>query len=193
MRQVKPRRSDSKALHVEILKAAAPFIKLHGASAPVDQIMKAAGLTSGALYSHFKNKEDLCIQVMCSALDEKIDEYRVRLGERGRAGLEMLIDGYLSAPHVDAVADGCPFASLGADMAKASPRAKRLYQARVEATIDVIAGALDTGSPQQRHAKAQYMLAAMVGAVTLARAMADRDAIAALLSQVRASVRRELD
>jgi len=48
-----------KGLRDEIPKATARFLKRHGTDAPVDEIMKAAGLTSGALYSHFQEKETL--------------------------------------------------------------------------------------------------------------------------------------
>jgi TetR/AcrR family transcriptional repressor of nem operon len=193
MGQGKPKRSDAKALHVEILKAVAPFVKEHGINAPVDQILKAAGLTSGALYSHFKNKEDLCNQVICSALDASLDRYRAILNERGRAGLMFIIDEYLSGPHVGAVAEGCPFAAFGADMAKAKASTKRLYQLRIQDLVGIFAEALGVGSEQQRRAKAQHMLAAMLGALTFARSMDDPDVVGEFLSQVRSSILRELD
>jgi AcrR family transcriptional regulator len=72
----------------EILEAVAPFLRRHGTEgAPVDALMKAAGLTSGALYSQFKNKDDLCSQAICSALDAMLAAYgsiRAR-ARKGRA------------------------------------------------------------------------------------------------------------
>ena len=48
-----------KGLREEIPKAAARFLKRHRTDAPVDEIIKAAGLTSGALYSHLQEKGTL--------------------------------------------------------------------------------------------------------------------------------------
>src|SRR5262249_61121475 len=97
MGQMKTAKGASKTLHQEILRAAAPFLKRHGTDAPVDEIMKAAGLTSGALYSRFKNKDDLCTQVICRALDAMLDAYRTIVGERGKEGIKLIDPSYLGA------------------------------------------------------------------------------------------------
>jgi TetR/AcrR family transcriptional repressor of nem operon len=183
----------SKSLHAEIIKAAAPFLKKHGTSAPVDAIMKAAGLTSGAMYSQFKNKEDLCIKVICGALDATLDRYRTLVGERGRQGLKLIVAEYLSEDHLRGVADGCAFAALGTDMAKATPRAKRAYEPRIQALVQIFVDGLGAGSEKERQTKAQHFLSTMLGALTFARAMSDADAAQELLSQVRASVLHQLD
>ena len=160
-------------MHAEILDAVMPVLKTHGVSAPVDQLMKAAGLTSGALYSHFKKKEDLCTQAICVALDRMIERYRAIIRERGREGLEFIVDEYLSETHARSVAVGCTFAALGADMAKAGAGVKRAYELR----IDELVGSLrrgPRGRPEgERRAKAQHFLSAMLGAITFARSMRD--------------------
>lgn len=186
-------RRDSKRLHAEIIKAAAPFLRKHGISAPVDEIMKAAGLTSGAMYSQFKNKEDLCIKVICGALDAMLDRYRTLVRERGKQGLKFIVAEYLSEGHVGGVANGCTFAALGAEMAKATPRAKRAYEPRIQALVQIFADGLGAGSENERQAKAQQVLSTMLGALTFARVMSDDAAANQFLSQVRASVLRELD
>src|SRR6266496_2109245 len=116
-RRAAPRSND---LRRDMLDAVVPALKAHGGGAPVDQLMKAAGLTSGALYSNFKNKEDLCAQAICVALDQVLDRYRAVLAEHGSEGLGLIVDEYLSDAHVSGVASGCPFAALGSDMAKAA-------------------------------------------------------------------------
>ena len=184
----------SKSVREDILKRAAPFLKRHGTDgAPVDEIMKAAGLTSGALYSQFKNKEDLCTQAICSSLDAMLEGYGTTLRKRGKEGLKLIVAQYLSMEHVAHVTEGCTFAALGRDMAKASPRAKRAYEARIQALVELLVDALGAGPVAKRRAKAQQILSTMLGAVTFARAMADADAVNKFLSQVRASTLRALD
>jgi len=184
---------DSKDLHAEILDAVMPVLKTHGVSAPVDQLMKAAGLTSGALYSHFKKKEDLCTQAICVALDQMLERYRGIIREQGREGLKFIVEEYLSEAHANGVAVGCTFAALGADMAKASASAKRAYERRITGLVELFAEGLAIGPEKERRAKAQHVLSAMLGAITFARSMRDQAAIKELLSQVRASLHRQLD
>lgn len=184
---------DSEAAHERILKAAAPFLKRYGTEgAPVDEIMKASGGTSGALYSRFKNKEDLCIQAICSSLDATVDRYRRIARERGKEGLKFLLSEYLTKEHARNVAGGCTFAALGSDMAKASSRAKRAYELRIQALVQIFAEALD-GPEAKRRAKAQHLLSTMLGALTFARAMNDPVAANEFLSQVRSSALRALE
>jgi TetR/AcrR family transcriptional repressor of nem operon len=180
-------------LHAEILDAVVPVLKTHGVSAPVDQLMRAAGLTSGALYSHFKKKEDLCTQAICVALDQMIERYRGIIREQGRAGLKFIVDEYLSEAHAGSVAVGCTFAALGADMAKSSAGAKRAYELRITGLVELFAEGLAIGPERERRAKAQHILSAMLGAITFARSMRDQAAIKELLLQVKTSLHHQLD
>lgn len=177
----------------EILEAVAPILKRHGTEgAPVDALMKAAGLTSGALYSQFKDKDDLCSQAICSALDAMLAAYGSIVRERGREGLRSIVSGYLSSRHADDVAGGCTFTALGSDMAKASPRARQAYEARIHALVEIFAEGLGLGSEAVRRAKAQHIISTMLGGLTFARAMSDPGARDKFLAQLRSSVLREL-
>ena len=171
----------------------APFLKRHGTDgAPVDALMKAAGLTSGALYSQFKNKDDLCSQAICSALDAMLAAYGSIVRERGGEGLRSIVSSYLSSHHAIDVAGGCTFTALGSDMAKTSPRARHAYEARIDALVEIFAEVLRSGSEAVRRAKARYIISTMVGGLTLARAMSDPGARDEFLAQLRSSVLREL-
>ena len=181
-------------LRGQILKRVVPFLKRHGTDrASVDEIMKAAGLTSGALYSQFKNKEDLCTQAICGALDAMLDSYRTVVREQGKEGLKLIVSRYLTKAHAGEVARGCTFAALGPQMAKASPRARRAYEQRIHAMVQIFVDGLGAGPEKERRAKAQHILSSMLGALTFARAMGETDAGHEFLSQVRSQLLRELD
>jgi len=177
----------------EILEAVVPFLKVHGTDgAPVDALMRAAGLTSGALYSQFKNKDELCSQAISGALDAMLADYGAIVRERGQEGLRSIVSSYLSTRHVGDVAGGCTFAALGPDMAKASPRARKSYQARIRDLVEIFAEGLGARGEATRRAKAQKILATMLGGVTYARAMSDPDARDEYLAQLRSGVLREI-
>jgi len=177
----------------KILEAVVPVLKRHGTDgAPVDALMRAAGLTSGALYSQFKNKDELCSQAICGALDAMLASYGAIVRERGREGLRSLVASYLSARHAGDVEGGCTFAALGPDMAKASPRARQSYEARIHALVGIFAEGLGGRDEPALRAKAQQILATMLGGLTYARAMSDLDARNEYLAQLRSSVLREI-
>src|SRR5258708_13855820 len=176
-------------LREKILDAGGPLRKRHGIDgAQVDEMMKEAGLTSGALYSHFKNKDDLCAQAVCRALDAMLDAYRTVVRERGRDGVKLLIAEYLSKSHASNASTGCPLAALGSDLAKASPRARRLYQLRIQALVQILVDGLGLGSPAQRRARAEPIPSTTLGPLTFARAMSDAEASSEFLSHVRSRV-----
>ena len=187
-------RRSSEGLREEILKSVVPFLKRHGTGiASVDKIMRVAGFTSGALYSQFKNKEDLCTQATCSALDAMLEAYRAIVRERGKEGLKLIVSQYLSREHVANVPGGCTFVALGSDMAKGTARAKREYEARIQALVQLFADGLGPGPEARRRAKAQRIVSTMIGAMTLARAMSNATVVQELVSQVRKDVLRQLD
>ena len=191
MKTAKPSSDD---LRGQILKRVVPFLKRHGTDrASVDEIMKAAGLTSGALYSQFKNKEDLCTQAICSALDAMLDSYQKIAREKGREGLKLIVSKYLTEAHAGAVSGGCTFAALGPQMAKATPRARRAYEQRIHAMVQIFVDGLGAGPEKERRAKAQHILSSLLGALTFARALSDGEASKDFLSQVKAQVLRDLD
>jgi TetR/AcrR family transcriptional regulator, transcriptional repressor for nem operon len=184
---------EKKRLRAKILKAAAPFLKKHGQhAAPVDEIMEAAGVTSGALYSHFENKDELCHQAICGDLDERNQRWAAAVRAHGSDGLKRIVGDYLSERSVGAMAGGCTFAALGADMARAKAVARRAYGARIATTLEIFAAGLSSGTPKERQARAQLLLSSMVGATTVVRALADPALAREYLAQLRTRLLREI-
>lgn len=132
--------------------------------------MAGAGLTVGAFYAHFSDKEELLARAFEQALDETgALAAEAAEGRHGADALVAVLARYLSAEHRDDVRRGCPLpAMLGEAAVSASPglRAvlargvetmrKRLTAASAEAVTDETALAL---------------VALMVGGQVVARAL----------------------
>ncbi|HMG56772.1 MAG TPA: hypothetical protein VK601_24895, partial [Kofleriaceae bacterium] len=83
---------------------------------------------------------------------------------------------------------GCTLAALGSETARSSPGVRRVATRNVATLIRVLAGHLPGGDDAANRERALAMLASMVGALTIARAVDDP----ALGKQVRAAVARSI-
>ncbi len=133
----------------------------------VDTIMRAAGLTHGGFYGHFKSKDDLAAEATALAM-ERSSERQERF-----ASLEDLVTDYLSERHRANRANGCAIAALGADIAREGDNVRRGLTGHVRAQIGRIASLLRGGTAASRRRRALATLSGMVGALTLARAVND--------------------
>src|SRR3954468_6934445 len=87
----------------QILSAAGKLFRANGFEAvTVADVMKAAGLTHGGFYGHFKSKDDLIAQALAHALT----------ADRGGGDVAALAERYLSPRHRDDLAGGCSTAGL---------------------------------------------------------------------------------
>src|SRR5215217_1833227 len=86
-----------------ILDAASRLFREKGFDAvSVAEVMKAAGLTHGGFYGHFRSKDDLIA-------------HAIRHAEGSQSATDDIgawIDAYLSTPHRDHPELGCPTAAL---------------------------------------------------------------------------------
>lgn len=174
---------EKEKLKEKILAEAIPFLKKAGShGAPVDEIMKHVGLTSGALYSHFKSKEDFFVQVLLKELDCQRERHRQDIQEFGEKAFPRFIELYLSEKHVSAVSQGCLFVALGADMHRQKASLRALYENKIEALFETIAEGLSSGTSEERLAKVRFVFSSMVGAMTFARTMKSPQAIHGILT-----------
>lgn len=163
---------------LRILDSAAELFRAKGFEAvTVAEVMKAAGLTHGGFYGHFSSKDDLVAQTLAHAL--KIDA-------EGKSSVSSWIGSYLSPRHRDDAGHGCPTAGLAAETRHQSPAAQAAMTEGVRAQIERISQAMPgTGEAEKRRA-AIGCWSAMVGAVILARAIADPELSDEVLNETRA-------
>ena len=132
-----------------------------------------AGLTNGAFYGHFSSKDDLVAAVVTDQLDAQaavIDSLP------GVPGVEAFIDRYLSATHRDGPAEGCPSAALLDEIGRCGGGVRAAYTSGARSVVRAIARHLDGGDDAAgAEATALALVALLVGALQLARALEDRD------------------
>jgi TetR/AcrR family transcriptional regulator, transcriptional repressor for nem operon len=139
----------------------------------VDGLASAAGVTSGAFYSNFPNKEAMLEAVIDAGLGEPfLTETDPAHVEEGRAMLIDLLGRYIDVDHCANAADGCVMPTLSADVARAKPSAKETYERKMTAFVDRIAAMLD-GDEEERRRRAWSVVAIMVGSVVISRGMTD--------------------
>lgn len=144
-------------------------------------LMKALGLTHGGFYAHFESKEALVQAALELAADQALAKWQ---GPDAPADVGILIDRYLSTRHRDNPGDGCPLETLSAELGvrgRPSPTSDLLVEQMSErlAEVEVRAAPADQGL---------VALAMLVGALTLARAVADRGSSQHILDAARAAL-----
>lgn len=100
-----------------ILETAAPLYNEKGISGiNVDDILEAAKLTKGCLYSHFENKEDLTNQVVDLLLKKTADRIRLTMANKktAKAKIFAFIDSHKD-PIDTYISGGCPIFNTAVD------------------------------------------------------------------------------
>ncbi|MEO8628258.1 MAG: TetR/AcrR family transcriptional regulator [Betaproteobacteria bacterium] len=139
----------------------------------VADLMKEAGLTHGGFYRHFGSREELLNEAVALALEDGGQHVANTIASGGEAPLAALVDAYLSAAHRDSLASSCAVTTLATDVARSSPDARSAYTRQVQRYLELIAGAMVTSNRKDARRQAVAALCSLVGAVSLARAVAD--------------------
>ncbi len=154
-----------------ILTWAGRLFRRHGyQGVGIDRIMRAAKLTHGGFYGHFRSKSELFAAVVGDEHDF-ITRMRARPGPTREAlrrqALEQ-VNGYLAPENRERVGTGCHLASLSVDVARAGPAARRAYSERLRELADEFARSLPDAADADPRALASIALC--VGGLVLARA-----------------------
>jgi TetR/AcrR family transcriptional repressor of nem operon len=169
-----------------IVAAAADLIRGTGiAESSLADMMAAAGLTHGGFYRHFRNKEHLVSEALSAAGDKTITTIG-RLIAKG--GLNAVVDGYLSKSHRDSPTPICPFAALGSELARSGKGTKAAATELLEKVFATLAG--DAPDPEVARSAAIVVLSTMIGAMTLARIVADPHLSSEILDRAKEHLHR---
>jgi AcrR family transcriptional regulator len=137
----------------------------------VDGIAAAAGMTSGAFYSNFGSKEAMLEAVVEAGVAESLHSWDAdgTKAER-RKQLKQFIAEYLSLEHVTDPGGGCVVPTLSADVGRAGQSTRDAYQRQIAVFVGRVASVLD-GSRYDREQRAWSIVALLVGAISVSRAM----------------------
>ena len=132
--------------HDRIVDVAARAIRRHGyAGVGVADVMKEAGLTHGGFYAHFESRDALLIEALerASRNSAALIARRTETSRAcGRSAFRALVEGYLHDDLLKAIDNGCPVASLCADMPRQSDAVRKASTSRVRALLRYVEKAL---------------------------------------------------
>ena len=163
---------ETAAKHERIVKEASRLFRERGfENVSVSEVMKAAGLTHGAFYAHFRSKEEL--QAAAVAYGIKVSLGHMQRNKKNRGSYA---DRYLSRWHRDNPGDGCTMAALAQEVARSTPELKAAFEQGLQEILPAIGG---------ERKEAIFCAAAMIGGVVLARAVQDPRFSEEILKSVR--------
>jgi TetR/AcrR family transcriptional regulator, transcriptional repressor for nem operon len=192
MRKVAGTRAKSKRESLDkILDAAARRIREEGLDgAAIVPVMRDAGLTHGAFYSHFSSKDDLASAAFSRAITTGRSHWiKPGRGESWRERLTSLARRYLSTDHRDDLSTSCAFATLSSDAARASDGFRAAYERELRGSLAAICG----DGKDERLDDAIALMAVCVGGMALARAVADPKFSARILRVAREATAKLAD
>ncbi|MGE5147488.1 MAG: TetR family transcriptional regulator [Candidatus Eiseniibacteriota bacterium] len=162
--------------------AAAEFCRQGINNTGLSDLMAAAGLTHGGFYRHFKSKGQLVVEAcaaaartMCATMSHGTKP----------PGLAAILKGYLSAKHRDSRSEGCLFAALGSELARADDATRDAATKEFERLLDVVAAQFDGVPRGEARRQALFTLCAMIGAMTMARVVTDKKLSDAILRETK--------
>jgi TetR/AcrR family transcriptional repressor of nem operon len=144
-------------------------------------LMKALGLTHGGFYAHFPSKDALVEASLAASAEQTFERWPDAASAEQLRGF---VADYLSPAHRDDPGTGCPLSSLAAELG---------LRGTPSSTADAIVERMDArlrpcGLAPREPDRGLVALAAMVGALTLSRAVADPDRSAHILEAVRSAI-----
>ena len=157
--------------HARIVKKASVRLREKGAhGVGVADLMKEAGLTHGGFYAHFDSREALVIEAFADALDRSTERWR-KLAEQTppEKRLATIVGTYLTPLHRDDPGHGCAVPTLGAEIARESPKTRKAFAAKLEQMIDMLAAQIPELPRKAARKQAMAVIATLMGTLVLAR------------------------
>ena len=167
-------RAEKAKTHKRIVSIASKRFREKGlAGFGIAELMKEAGLTVGGFYKHFGSRDDLVAEAVNSAFGERQRQLDAAKSGGPSVSVAKLIDDYLNKAHRDNPGSGCAFSALAPEIARSDKQTRALTSEQVRNDIQLIAGLLPGKDKSRARSRAILTFSALVGAMSLARAVSD--------------------
>lgn len=157
-----------------ILDAASRLFRQEGyGGSGIGPLTKAAGVTNGAFYGHFKSKSEAFRCVVLSGLEQ------LRLGiaslksTYGDGWRRPFVDYYLGPRRTCDLGESCALPSLSPEVMRADNDTRDAYEEALRQLVGEVSEGLRDAAGSARDDRAIAFLALLSGGVTLARAVRD--------------------
>ena len=139
----------------------------------IAELMKEAGLTVGGFYKHFDSRDELVAEALSAAFGTWQRQKDASQSGGQSLSFAKLIDDYLSDAHRNNPGTGCAFSALAPEIARRDKRTRALTSEQVRNDVELIVGLLPGKDKRAARSRAILTFSALVGAMSLARAVSD--------------------
>ena len=168
--------AQKKKTHKRIVAIASKRFREKGlAGFGIAELMKEAGLTVGGFYKHFDSRDELVAEAVGDAFGVWQRQKEAAESSGQQLSFEKLIDDYLSDVHRKNPGSGCAFSALAPELARSDKRTRALTSEQVRDDIELIIGLLPGKDERAARSRAILSFSALVGAMSLARAVSDEE------------------
>jgi TetR/AcrR family transcriptional regulator, transcriptional repressor for nem operon len=169
-------RTEKAKTHKRIVSIASKRFREKGlAGFGIAELMKEAGLTVGGFYKHFGSRDDLVAEAVNSAFGGWQRQLDAANSGGPSVSVAKLIDDYLNKAHRDNPGSGCAFSALAPEIARSDKRTRALTSEQVRNDIQLMATLLPGRGKRPARSIAILIVSALVGAMSLARAVSDEE------------------
>lgn len=168
-----------KRTQAKVIAAAGQVFRKEGyGGAGIDALTKAAGVTNGAFYGHFRSKSEAFRVAVLAGLEELRLGISALRAEHQQGWLKSFVTYYLGYKRTCDLGESCTLPSLSADVMRTDGETRDAYTEELRRLITEIASGLPEGAAGDREGasredRAVLLLALLTGGVTLARAVSD--------------------
>jgi|SRR5262245_2959901 len=158
-----------------ILRAASRRFRGHGENnVAIANLMRDLKLTHGGFYKHFDSKLDLFAESIDKAFEDGAKMLFEAIRRSGPGGeLKSIIETYLSMEHCARVAEGCPVAAFGSEIARQPRAVRERFDKAVQNHATRFAKFLPGSTDAERRRNFAVLFSGMAGTLSVARALAD--------------------
>ncbi|RDK08576.1 TetR/AcrR family transcriptional regulator [Cupriavidus lacunae] len=141
----------------------------------VAEIAREAGLTHGALYAHFRSKDDLATEAFTQALAMSREAFRGE-GTRRKRSVSGYLDYLLSPLNRDEPGMSCPMTASASEIGRHGKDISARFAKGFQEKASAFEAVMDEAIPEaERRRLGLAIVAAEIGAMAAARAVAKSD------------------